>query len=116
MYSKLNCSHDQLMQMLRPRSGVSEFIKLKHEKAGDAHHQDHHADGHVHYDGIDFLGLFAGAGVFPYAEQLKNAANRKNETDRRHQTDRHQNETDSIRCISVADETNARHTVAVHFA
>lgn len=104
------------MQMICPRSGVSEFIKLKHEKAGDAQHQKHHANGHVQYDCVYFLRLFAGAGVRAYAEQLQNAANRKNETDRRHQTDRHQNETDSIRCISVADETNARHTVAVHFA
>lgn len=102
--------------MLRPRFGVAEFVELKHEEADNAKQQKHHTNSHVQNDCVYFLGLFAGAGVCTNVNQLKDAAKCEKETDQRHHTDWQQNESESIGCISIAHETDARHTVAVHFA
>lgn len=109
--------HDLLMQMLYPCVGISELIKLKHEKADDAQLQQHHPDAHIQYVRMNLLRtIVVGIVLRSNAQQLQDASNREEETDERHCTDRQQNECISIRCIAIADKTNARHTVAIHFA
>lgn len=67
--------------MLRPRFGVAELVELKYEEADNAQQQKHHSNAHVQNDGVNFLRLFAGAGVCANADQLKDAANCEEETD-----------------------------------
>lgn len=116
MLRKFHFLHDQIIEILCPRFGVAEFVQLEHEEADDAQQQEHHANAHVQDDCVYFLRLLAGAGVRTNAEQLQNAANGEEEADQRHHTDRQQNEPEAVCCISIADEANACHTVAIHFA